>query len=261
MAGKKKYQHFNTQQGAHTTPISCSMGRGKKSGLLVKKHKNIILSYRTQLNAKGKTVGRCRSISNSSTWEQAICSFPRADKNAQTLTAETRQMSIIYTVPYIPHPLRAISTETDPGKAHKCTPRPCPIKAGLLNFGDHLCSSQSIAEVAGFELAKHVLCWCLLGTGIFSSPHRRAVMLTDGSTSPTSTKSALFLFAEFYCPAQINSDDDLHKVSQQLSSTQLLGQAASAAFIHWLISSISNEGAFKRLQCIIALASYHQQQR
>lgn len=83
----------------------------------------------------------------------------------------------------------------------------------------------------------------------------------DGSTSPTSTKSALFLFAEFYSPAQINSEDDLHKVSQQLSSTQLLGQAVSAAFIHRLVSSISNGGGFKRLWFIIALYSSHRQQR
>lgn len=82
----------------------------------------------------------------------------------------------------------------------------------------------------------------------------------DGSTSPTSTKSALFLFAEFYSPAQINSDYALHKVSQQLSSTQLLGQAASAAYIHWLVSSISNEGGFKRLRFIIAPAPSHRQQ-
>lgn len=40
----------------------------------------------------------------------------------------------------------------------------------------------------------------------------------DGSKTPTSTKSALSLLAGFYSPAQINSDDDLHKVSQQLSS-------------------------------------------
>lgn len=44
-------------------------------------------------------------------------------------------------------------------------------------------------------------------------------MLMDGSKCPTSTKSALFLPVEFYSPAQINSDDDLHKVSQQQSST------------------------------------------
>lgn len=64
----------------------------------------------------------------------------------------------------------------------------------------------------------------------------------DGSTPPTSAK---FLFAKFYSPAQINSDGDLHEVSQQLSSTQQLGQAASAAFIHQLVSSIFNEGHLK----------------
>jgi len=86
-------------------------------------------------------------------------------------------------------------------------------------------------------------------------------MLIDGPMSPTSTKSVLSLFAECYCPAQINSDGHLHRVSQQLSSTQLLRQAASAAFIHGLVSSISNEGGFKRLWFIITPASSHQQQR
>lgn len=80
----------------------------------------------------------------------------------------------------------------------------------------------------------------------------------DGSTPPTSTE---FLFAEFYFPAQIILDGDLHEVSQQLSSTQQLGQAVSAALTHQLVSSTANEGAFKRLQFITVPASPHQQQR
>jgi len=54
--------------------------------------------------------------------------FPERIKAHKPKQPGPKQMSMIYTLPHTPHPPRAISTETDPGKAHKRTPGPCPCQ-------------------------------------------------------------------------------------------------------------------------------------
>lgn len=77
----------------------------------------------------------------------------------------------------------------------------------------------------------------------------------DGSKSPTSTKSALFLLVEFYFPAQINSNDDLLTAAEQCLDKQHLQHLSVGSLEAFLI-----EGAFKKLQVIIAPTSCHQRQ-